>query len=424
MVQSLQLGSSSDHSGIVRINRRPLFIAVAIVVVFVAVLFAGLMTRSLYLDAGSGLDEASGSPASNFADQLKNGVGNAIIGEKQAVVPQPSNGQTSPIRLQEVVLNQPVVPAASTPPSEESDEAWRQRLEREQREQYLRERHRQHLAKLQAFAAARDAPLAIDKSKLVTEAHDIHLGTSSSTLPDGDRSALDAALRSVAIDLNGQHGKAAFLQQQSKDNLGYLPNRMIRQRSERELKRGSVIPAIMVSGANSDLPGRLIAQVSQNVYDTATGRLLLVPQGTKLFGRYDSNVTFGQSRLLTVWTDLIFPDGSTLQIGGMPGTDSEGYGGFKDKVDRKLLQTYGSAVLVALIGAGTGLANPSNSRSDGAGQNFGDTARTSFSEVFGRLSERSIQRNMDVQPTVRIRSGYQFNIVVDQDIVFDTSPAP
>src|SRR5690606_38200477 len=120
-----------------------------------------------------------------------------------------------------------------------------------------------------------------------------------------------------------------------------------------ELKRGSVIPASLITGINSDLPGRIIAQVSQNVFDSATGHNLLIPQGAKLFGRYDSNISFGQRRVLVVWTDIVFPDGSTLQIAGMAGADAAGFSGFTDKVNNHYVRTFGSAVLVALIGAGT-----------------------------------------------------------------------
>lgn len=420
MVQSLQLGTVTDkaHSGIVRINRRPLFLAAAMAAIFLAVLIIGLLSRGLYSNIGREIEPASGEAASSFADKIKSGVGDAIIGEQQVtILPRSAEPQPAPRPTPDA---EDRTGAAETPGAsiEESEEAWRERLEREHREQYLRERYRQHLARLQALAAARDAPLAIGKDGLGEgwPPRDVALTTMQDA---ADRSALNSALRSMTIDPNGQQGKEAFLGQGSTDP-GYLANRIVAQRSPRELKRGSIIPATLVSGANSDLPGRLIAQVSQNVFDTATGRHLLIPQGTKLFGRYDSKVSFGQSRLLTVWTDLIFPDGSTLQIDGMPGTDSEGYGGFTDKVDRKLLQTYGSAALIALIGAGTGLVNPTHSRFNETGPNFGDVARTSFSEVFGRLAEGSIRRNMDVQPTVEIRPGYRFNIVVDQDIVFDT----
>jgi type IV secretion system protein VirB10 len=173
----------------------------------------------------------------------------------------------------------------------------------------------------------------------------------------------------------------------------------------------------LITGINSDLPGRITAQVSQNVYDSATGHRLLIPQGTKLFGRYDSKVSFGQSRVLVVWTDIVFPNGSTLQIGGMSGTDAQGYSGFRDKIDRKWLQTFGSAIMIAVIGTGIDMAVPE--RSTLASQDTAsDAPRRNFAETFGRVADRTIQRNMDVQPTLEIRPGYKFNVLVDQDIVF------
>ena len=195
------------------------------------------------------------------------------------------------------------------------------------------------------------------------------------------------------------------------------------QQSRYELKRGSVIPATLITGINSDLPGRITAQVSQNVYDSATGHYLLVPQGTKLFGRYDSKVSFGQSRVLVVWTDIIFPNGSTLQIGGMAGTDAQGYGGFNDKVDRHYLRTFGSAVLLAVIGTGIDIALPESSTL-ATQDTASDAARRNFAETFGRVTERTISKNLDLQPTLRIRPGYKFNILVDQDIVFPGQGTP
>jgi type IV secretion system protein VirB10 len=224
---------------------------------------------------------------------------------------------------------------------------------------------------------------------------------------------MQAGLSGQNGDPNMQSAKDSFFNQDIKD-LGYLPNKVVPQLSRYELKRGSVIPATLITGISSDLPGRITAQTSQNVYDSATGQQLLVPQGAKLFGRYDHKISFGQSRVLVVWTDIIFPNGSTLQLGGMAGTDAEGYGGFQDQVDRHYLQTFGSAVLIALIGTGVDMAMPESSTEDTAS----DATRRNFADVFGRLAERSVGKNLDVQPTLQIRPGYKFNVLVDQDVVF------
>jgi len=281
------------------------------------------------------------------------------------------------------------------------------------------------MARMQARDSAYDAPLAIDRGKLEARAQaDDTAATRTATTTasaNGNPSdlyaaALRAGLGGQNVDPNGQNSKEDFFNADLKD-LGYLPNRVVPQQSAFELKRGSVIPATLITGINSDLPGRITAQVSQNVYDSAIGHRLLIPQGTKLFGRYDSKVSFGQSRVLVVWSDIIFPNGSTLQIGGMAGTDAEGYGGFKDKVNNHYLKTFGSAVMIALIGTGIDMAVPQSSTL-ATQDTASDAARRNFAETFGRVADRTIQRNMDVQPTLEIRPGYKFNVLVDQDIVF------
>ncbi|WP_421445833.1 IncP-type conjugal transfer protein TrbI [Agrobacterium tumefaciens] len=306
----------------------------------------------------------------------------------------------------------------------EPEEIWRARLAREQQEQVLREQQRQRMARIQARDSAYDAPLAIDRGKLDTRSEKDDTAAAQMTTPaatNGNASdlyaaALRAGLGGQNVDPNGQSSKEDFFNADLKD-LGYLPNRVVPQQSLYELKRGSVIPATLITGINSDLPGRITAQVSQNVYDSATGHRLLIPQGTKLFGRYDSKVSFGQSRVLVVWSDIIFPNGSTLQIGGMAGTDAEGYGGFNDKVNNHYLKTFGSAVMIALIGTGIDMAAPQSSTL-ATQDTASDAARRNFAETFGRVADRTIQRNMDVQPTLQIRPGYKFNVLIDQDIVF------
>jgi len=169
------------------------------------------------------------------------------------------------------------------------------------------------MARLQASNVAYDAPLAINTDKLKAATTDAARSTPTSPTPTTDlySTALQAGLNGQAVDPNGQSGKESFFNSDLA-KLGYLPNQIVSQRSPYELKRGSVIPATLITGINSDLPGRITAQVSQNVYDSATGHRLLIPQGTRLMGRYDSKVSFGQSRILVIWTDIIFPNGATL----------------------------------------------------------------------------------------------------------------
>ncbi len=430
MTDALKLGVADSTSAprIRRLNRLPIIVAIALVVLFLAVIFYGLTSRGLrFGDRDSGFTPGS-QPASTHADQLTRGVPDGIIGE-----PAPPTFQPVPAAPREPAPNPfaPPEPAAAPPPVRplEPEEDWRARLQREQEEQAMRELHRQRMARLQANDAAFDSPIVVSLREFSAQGSGAAPGQNQGGTDAGTTrppSALDlyaAAMRAgagQAADPNAQGSKESFFNQDIRD-LGYLPNPVVAQMSPYELKRGSVIPATLITGINSDLPGRITAQVSQNVYDSATGRHLLIPQGSKLFGRYDSKVTFGQNRVLVIWTDIILPNGSTLQIGGMAGTDSAGYSGFSDRVDNHYLRTFGSAILVALIGAGTEMMLPQDRNAFGSANSAEDAARRSFAETFGQISEQTVSRNLNVQPTLEIRPGYRFNVLVDQDIIFPGS---
>ena len=428
MVQSLQLGASSqadDQKGMRRLNRLPIIVAIIVIVLFIGVVVIGLSWRGLYFNRSNDIDSASNTPATSFGDQLKRGVTDGIIGEPV----ERETFQPTPVTEQKVEKQEPVVERRAAErevrrPRLESEEEWKARLKREQDEQYIREAQRQRMARLQAHATALDSPLKVDVSDVEKTPTAVDSGRQNATVTTNNATDLYAAamksgLMGQNVDQNGQTSKEDFFNQDIKE-LGYLPNKVVPQISPYELKRGSVIPATLITGLNSDLPGRITAQVSQNVYDSATGYRLLIPQGAKLFGRYDSKVSFGQERVLVVWTDLIFPNGSTLQIGGMAGTDAEGYGGFADKVDRHLWRTFGSAALIALIGTGIDMSMPEGSTL-ATQDTASDAARRNFAESFGRVAEHTISKNLSVQPTIRIRPGYKFNVLVDQDIILPSA---
>ena len=425
MAEALKLGGQPTSMGtgsIRRLNRLPLVLALLLVVLFLGVLIYGLSSRGPGSSNSSGLDmlPASG-PASTYADQLKKGISDGIIGEPERRLFQPSPVERPAEKTEHV----PKPERANVPSETEPDESWRERLEREQHEQLLRERHRQYMASMQAREAATNSPIAVSISRLEEAA----LTVTPSGLQDGGAilqrsgamdlysAAMQSGLGGPASDPNGQLAKEQFLARGVSDT-GYLPNPIRPPRSSRELKRGSVIPATLVTGVNSDLPGRVTAQVSRNVYDSATGGHLLIPQGAKLLGRYDSKVAAGQSRVLVVWTDIILPDGSTLQIDAMPGVDAAGFAGFKDKVNNHYLRTFGTAVLVALIGAGTEMMLPQEATPFGRRSGVESAARRGLAESFAQTSEQALSRNLDIQPTLTIRPGYRFNVLVEKDIVF------
>ncbi len=178
-----------------------------------------------------------------------------------------------------------------------------------------------------------------------------------------------------------------------------------------EVMAGTVIPASLITGVNSDLPGTVIAQVTQNVYDTVTGQYVLIPQGARLIGRYDSVIAFGQSRALLVWSRIIYPDGASIVIDNMPASDVAGYAGLADKVDFHTFRLLKGVVLSTLLGVGTELSF------DDSESDLVEALRESAQSAANQAGQRIVQRNLDIQPTIRIRPGWPLRILVHKDLV-------
>ena len=236
---------------------------------------------------------------------------------------------------------------------------------------------------------------------------------------DAEVLADQAQVAQMDQDQNKQLSKQAFLRQ--KVDVETFSGYFIQDRlSDYQVFAGTVIPGLMITGVDSDLPGMIIGQVAENVYDTATGAYLLIPQGTKIIGRYDSQTTFGQSRVLVVWNRLIFPNGKSVLLGNMSGADREGYSGFHDKVRSH----YGRAIWSAIIGAaatgGVAAATSSGSNDTSWGAEAGREAAKNISSSVNSIT----QKNLNIQPTLRIRPGYMFQIVVDKDLVLEPYEEP
>jgi type IV secretion system protein VirB10 len=181
-----------------------------------------------------------------------------------------------------------------------------------------------------------------------------------------------------------------------------------------QVMAGTVISAALITGINSDLPGQILATVTEPVYDTRLGQYLLIPQGTRLIGEYDSQVAFGQRRVLLVWNRLIFPDASSLNLDRLAGVDAAGDAGLEDGVDRHWRQLLGGAVLSTLIGVAAELAAPD--RSNGQSQVVVST-RQSVQDSINQVGQELTRRNLNVQPTLTIRAGYPLRVIVSKDIV-------
>jgi type IV secretion system protein TrbI len=183
------------------------------------------------------------------------------------------------------------------------------------------------------------------------------------------------------------------------------------------VQAGSVIPAALLTGIRSDLPGQVTGQVTENVYDSPTGRYLLIPQGSKLIGIYDSQVSFGQSRVLLVWTRLIFPNGRSIVLERQSGADSEGYAGLEDQVDHHWSQLFMAAALSTLLGVGSELG-ASNTDSD-----IVRALRRGSSDSLNQTGQQIVRRNLNVQPTLTIRQGFPVRVIVNRDLVLAPYPS-
>ena len=212
-----------------------------------------------------------------------------------------------------------------------------------------------------------------------------------------------------------QDKKLAFLNAKPEGSI-YNEHSLQKPVSPYTLMAGSIIPASLVTGLNSDLPGFVVGQVTENVYDTVTGRHLLIPQGTKIIGKYDSVVAFGQKRALVIWQRLIRPDGTSLVIDNLPATDEGGYAGLEDKVDYHTWALLKGIALATLLGVGTEVST-GNSEND-----IISAIRQSAQDNANQAGQQFVQRQLDVQPTLTVRPGWPLRILVHKDLVLDSYP--
>jgi type IV secretion system protein VirB10 len=313
-------------------------------------------------------------PAKGSADAL------ASLPSSYAEAPQlgsPLPGDLGrPILARERSLD-PADPAALADPQREAAEAERQRIADEQR--------KARQSGLMAQSSATPAParqLASAPQQPVLESQ-------------GERAAQTEKERFVATPDPGADVD---------------PHRIKPAPSPYLLSAGSVIAASLITGLRSDLPGLVIAQVTERVYDSPTGRLLLIPQGARLIGRYDSVVAFGQRRALIVWQRIIFPDGRSLRLDNVPATDAGGYAGLEDKVDFHTWTLLRGAALSTLLGVGADLTFSGES-------DLVQALRESAQQNTSRAGDQLISRNLSIQPTITIRPGTPVRLVVHRDLV-------
>ena len=226
--------------------------------------------------------------------------------------------------------------------------------------------------------------------------------------------AATAPLTGGSNDLASQDHKLAFLNGNiTRDTVS--PDRVQAPASSFTLQAGAVIPAALLTGLRSDLPGPVTAQVTEDVYDSPTGKILLIPQGARLIGQYDAQIAFGQSRALLVWNRLIMPNGRSIVLERQPGADPEGYAGLEDEVDNHWGMLFKAAILSTLLSVGSEAGNSNNNQNS-----LVQALRQGASQSFSQVGEQVVGRSLNVQPTITIRPGFPVRVLVTHDLVLES----
>lgn len=208
---------------------------------------------------------------------------------------------------------------------------------------------------------------------------------------------------------NMQDRKLAFVNAET-DRRTVSPDRVQEKASPYVVQAGTVIPAALITGINSDLPGQITAQVTSHVYDSPTGSHLLIPQGARMIGQYDSQVAFGQRRVLLVWNRIVMPDGTSIVLERLPGADTQGFSGLEDEVDHHWGQIFRAAILSTLLGVGTELSSDDES-------DIARAIRESAQDTASDIGQQIVRRQLNIQPTLTVRPGFPVRIVANKDLV-------
>lgn len=212
---------------------------------------------------------------------------------------------------------------------------------------------------------------------------------------------------------NGQMGKRQFAVGAKLDD--YLQAPLREAESPWEVKAGTVIPAALLTAINSDLPGEIIAQVTEPVYDHATGRTVLIPQGSRLIGQYDSQIAYGQERALIAWNRIVMPNGRSINLGSMEGADLGGASGLKDRVDGHFWQLARGVMLSTVLSVGAASAQDASARSSGG--LVLNSAGTGVANAAEQVGSQIASRDLNRQPTIKVRAGWPLRVLVSKDMI-------
>ncbi len=448
---------SPDASpGVRRVNKRPIYILCGILCLFLLVMIMVAIDRAAQQNAPSEGSKGRAGNTSVFANEITGTHTGGFIPAAEVpaipsldepVVPKQAVEQEESQNAPRITAAHPVKPDLLLPPAppkntvsqaEGDDEAQRIRMAKLQ---MLQEATRaktgvQAVAPRSNSHEASSLPVSSRPQSRQDMAKEIarvrqQMASNRSDDPTAayqQRMAQIEGMRHSAKVGGSNHAPMLLQASEEGDNKGYaqfdtnggdrwhLGEQVQTPRSPYELRAGFVIPATLISGINSDLPGQIIAQVSQGVSDTATGRHVLIPQGSRLVGSYSSDVAYSQKRVLVAWQRIIFPDGKALDIGSMPGADADGYSGFHDQVNNHYWRIFGSAFLISGVTAGVALSQDADD--DSNNQRANDALSEALGQQLGQVMVEMIRKNMNIAPTLEIRPGYRFNVIVTKDMTF------
>ncbi len=406
------------HPEVVRISRRTSVALIALVVVLLGLFaYGGWKRRQKQIESFADAGAPKGAaPATSSAADIEKDVpaGNIAAARPPVTLPARAGNLIVPEDLQTPDLRRGA-PSTAYSPQVAQPYAVAPSQVQQVKEPTPEERRIQaaYDAEQRAIAAPTTAGNMVSTSTMSASAPGETVGATGV--------ALDRQLQ-PPTQLEGREisdNKADFLTRaRSASNSDYSQVTRTEPLSKFEIKAGWEIPAVMEQGLDSDLPGELKALVTSNVYDTASGRYILIPQGSRLVGEYNSQLGYGQDGVQVVWNRVIYPDGSSLDLNGMIGQDMAGFSGFRDKIDHHYKRLVGFAVLTSMFAAASGIAQNRN-RSVLTYPSPGDVAASSVGQQVSDLGSQITRRNLSVQPTITIPAGYRLNVRVNRDILFE-----
>jgi len=428
-------GSVRRKSGVRRVNNLPVYLVGGAMGIFLLVMALVAWDRSAQQNRPADQLEAKAGSTSMFASEIAGSEKDGFVAPAKSTAPPmpeiPPPGAIIVARPDD--LEAPPRPPGGALPLEEQrgmEERERSRMDKlRQLDEAVRSRTTvQATAPRSAGSAPGGVPLsreealtqmAVLQQQADAQGRDNPAAAYLARLQQLQAASLgDAATRPVPPAEPAAGGKDyRQFDAQGQGDRWRLDSRAEAPRSPYELRAGFIVPAVLISGVNSDLPGQIVAQVSQDVFDTATGKWRLIPQGSRLVGQYSSDIAYGQSRVLVAWQRIVFPDGKAMDIGSMPGADSAGYAGFRDQVNNHYFRLFSSAFLMSGITAGIAMSQP-QTLSLGTRQNASSAMSEALGQQLGQVTAQLIARNMNIAPTLEIRPGYRFNVIVTKDLTF------